>query len=165
MKLKMLALSGLICVAAAPMAMAEIVIKDAYARSSGPMAKAGAAFMVIENTGAMDDRLIAARADVSKRVELHTHIDDGNGVMKMREVEGGFAVPAGGNATLARGGDHVMFMGLTQAFEQDMVFPVTLVFEQAGEITVEVPVDLNRAATMGHGAMTGNGHGNMKMSN
>ena len=106
MKLKTLALSGLICVAAAPMAMAEIVIKDAYARSSGPMAKAGAAFMVIENTGDTADRLIAARADVAKRVELHTHIDDGNGVMKMREVEGGFAVPAGGAATLARGGDH-----------------------------------------------------------
>ncbi|GGE19530.1 hypothetical protein GCM10011360_05350 [Primorskyibacter flagellatus] len=123
---------------------AEIVINDAYARSSGPAAMAGAAFMEIVNTGAEDDRLVAVRSDAAKKVELHTHIAGDGGVMKMREVEGGFPVPAGGHALLARGGDHVMFMGLAGPFEQGGTVPVILVFEKAGEIAVEIPVDLER---------------------
>ena len=58
---------------AAP-ALAEITIEDAYARSSSPMAKAGAAFMVIQNSGADSDRLISATSPAAARVELHTHL-------------------------------------------------------------------------------------------
>lgn len=145
---------------AAP-ALAEITISDAYARSSGMAAKAGAAFFMIENTGAEDDRLIAATSNAAKRVELHTHIEAEGGVMRMVHVEEGFAVPAGAQHALARGGDHVMFMGLTAPFEHGNVLNVTLVFEKAGEITVEIPVDLERK-----GAMDGSGpqmdHGAMK---
>ena len=137
----------------------DIMIHDAYARSAGKMAKAGAAFMHIMNGGSTDDRLIAARSDVSVKVELHTHIEDANGVMRMVEVEDGIAVPAGGMAMLQRGGDHVMFMGITEPFEQGKTIPVTLVFENAGEIEVMIPVDLERQD--GHGMK----HGQMKHSN
>ena len=113
--------------------------------------------MVLENTGGTDDRLVSASAPIAARVELHTHLDDGNGVMQMREVEGGFAVPAGGRHVLARGGDHVMFMGLTQGLTDGMRVPLTLVFENAGEITVQVPVD-NARKPMAHGAHGGQGN-------
>ena len=167
MTIRTLALAGISSLALAPAAFADIEINDAYARSSGPMAMAGAAFMEITNTGAEDDRLIAARADVSKRVELHTHIAGDDGVMKMREVEGGFPVPAGSTHMLQRGADHVMFMGLTTKFEQGMTFPVTLVFEKAGEVVVDIPVDLERQDGMMHGNMDHSkmGHGNGQMSN
>lgn len=167
MIIRTMALAGLSVFALSSAALAEIEVKDAYARSSGAMAKAGAAFMEIANTGDEDDRLISARAEVSKRVELHTHIAGDDGVMKMREVEGGFVVPAGGSHMLQRGGDHVMFMGLTTTFEQGMTIPVTLVFEKAGEVTVDVPVDLERQDAMQHGTMDHSkmGHGDMKMSN
>lgn len=132
---------------AAMPAMADIVVKDAYARAANTMA--GAAFMVIENTGPEDDQLIDARSDVAKRVELHTHKDMGDGIMKMMHVEEGFAIPAGGEHALMRGGDHVMFMGLNGAMEQGDMVTVTLVFEKAGEIAVEIPVDLERK--QGHG--------------
>lgn len=138
---------------------AEIAIKDAYARSASPVAKSGAAFFVIENTGTEDDQLIDARSDAAKKVELHTHIDAGNGVMQMREDEDGFPVPAGGTHALARGGDHVMFMGLNAPFEQGNMLNVTLVFEKAGEIEVQIPVDLERQDA--HGAMQ---HGKMDHS-
>jgi len=153
MTFRTLALAGLSTLAFASVAQADILIHDAYARSAGAMAKAGAAFMTIENTGAEDDRLIGARADVSARVELHTHIEGDNGVMMMREVEGGFPVPAGEAHMLMRGGDHVMFLGLTTVFEQGMTIPLTLVFEKAGEVAVEVPVDLERQGGMAHGQM------------
>lgn len=138
-----LTLGALAALTALP-AFAEITINDAYARASGMHAKAGAAFMVITNTGESDDRLIAATSEAAMRVELHTHKDMGDGVMKMIEVEEGFAIPAGGEHALARGGDHVMFMGLTAPFEDGKMLSVTLEFEKAGTMTVEIPVDLNR---------------------
>jgi len=129
--------------------ISHIRIDDAYARASNTMA--GAAFMRITNTSDTDDRLIAVFADVSERVELHTHIEDANGVMRMIEVKDGFAIPAGGTHRLERGGDHIMFMGLKAPFEQGGTIDVTFTFEEAGDVTVEVPIDLERMD--GHGAM------------
>ena len=125
-------------------AAAEIAVTDAYARVSTAMAKSGAAFMVIENTGAEDDRLVAAASDVAVRVELHTHKADAAGNMQMLEVKEGFAIPAGGSHALARGGDHVMFMGLNRSLAHGDTVTVTLTFEKAGDITLDVPVDLER---------------------
>lgn len=72
----------------------------------------------------------------------------------MVEVEEGFEIPAGGSRMLQRGGDHVMFMGLAGAWNDGDTIPLTLVFEQAGEIALEVPVDLTRTDAAAHG-----GHG------
>ncbi|WP_171100256.1 copper chaperone PCu(A)C [Ruegeria sp. HKCCD7255] len=136
-------------------AESSIKVDDSYARSSGATAKAGAAFMMIVNDGDTADRLIGVRSDAAARVELHTHEVDENGVARMMEVEEGFEIPAGESHALERGGDHVMFMGLTQPFEQGTRVPVTLIFENAGEIDIEIPVDLERKADGGHG----DGHG------
>jgi len=127
-----------------------IMIHDAYARSAGKMAKAGAAFFMIKNETDHDDRLIDVKSIAAKKVELHTHVDQGGGVMKMVHVEDGFAIPAGGMHMFKRGGDHVMFMGLNSAWEQGDLLPLTLVFEKAGEINLEVQVDLERQETMDH---------------
>jgi len=140
-----------------------IMIHDAYARASAAMSQSGAAFMEIMNQTDTDDRLIAARSDVAQRVELHTHVEDDNGVMRMMEVEEGFAIPAGGGHALARGGDHVMFLGLNQSFEHGDEIAVTLIFEEAGEMTVTIPIDLERNPMRG-GAM-GDGHGTMNHGN
>lgn len=121
----------------------SITVVDAYARFM-PGAKAGAAFMVIKNTGTEDDQLIDARADISMKTELHTHKAGDGGVMQMVHVPEGFAIPAEGEHALARGGDHVMFMGLKSMPAQGDTIPVTLVFQKAGEVIVDVPVDMNR---------------------
>ncbi|MEC9196750.1 MAG: copper chaperone PCu(A)C [Pseudomonadota bacterium] len=124
-------------------ATAEMEIDGAYARSSMATSKSGAAFMEIHNTSTEDDTLIGARSDAAKVVELHTHIDAGNGVMQMREDEDGFPIPAGGTHALQRGGDHVMFMGLNAPFEDGQTIHVTLVFEKAGEVEIDIPVKLD----------------------
>lgn len=128
---------------------ATIEVRDAYARAAGVTAKAGAAFMEIVNTGEAADRLIDVRSDAAAKVELHTHKDMGDGVMKMMHVEDGFEVPAGGMVMLERGGNHVMFMGLAAPFEQGKMLDVTLVFEKTGEIAVQIPVDNEREAAHG----------------
>ena len=130
--------------------LADIIITDPYARVSRPGAPSGAAFMIIENTGETADRLLSASSDSAKRVELHTHIEQTDGVMKMVHVEEGFEIAPGTSYALKRGGAHVMFMGLTETLEQGGEVTVTLVFEQAGEMVVAIPVDNERKAEHGH---------------
>lgn len=132
------------CLAGAPVFAGDIMVKDAYVRSSTPTSVTGAAFLELMNMGETDDRLIAVSSDVAKRVELHTHKSDDNGVMKMMEVKEGFAVPAGGSHMLKRGGDHIMFMGLNQPLEQGQEINVKLTFEKAGDMDVVIPVDHER---------------------
>ena len=100
--------------------------------------------MVLENSTDQDDRLIAVSSDVAKKIELHTHQQQGDGIMKMIMIEGGIAIPAGQTHALERGGDHVMLMGLTRPLVQGESVVLTLTFEKADPLTVEVPVDLLR---------------------
>ena len=152
------ALAALAALCALPALAGDIAIEDAYARAASPTAKSGAAFMLIRNAGEADDRLVAATSDVAARVELHTHVKDGD-VMRMIHVEEGFALPAGETLVLERGGMHVMFMGLTRPLEQGDMVDVTLTFEEAGDVVVQIPVDLERMPG-GHGAMNHSAHTN-----
>jgi len=139
------ATAALVLSMTAPAFAADIMVEGAWARASAKMARAGAAFLTIKNMGGAD-KLVAAKADISKKVELHTHIKDGD-IMRMRKVEGGIAVPAKGMAMLKPGGDHVMFMGLTKQLKEGEMFPLTLVFEKAGEVKVHVKI--GKAGAMG----------------
>ncbi|MEO1604094.1 MAG: copper chaperone PCu(A)C [Pseudomonadota bacterium] len=148
-----LAIAAALLIGAAAHAQ-DVAVDDAYARSATERSVTGAAFMTLVNTTDRADRLIAAQTDAAKRVELHTHLEDGDGVMRMIEVEDGFAIPANGTHMLKRGGDHIMLMGLNRPLLQDEVIAITLTFEQAGEVTIEVPVDNLRKPKhgVGHGS-------------
>nr|WP_235868672.1 copper chaperone PCu(A)C [Phycocomes zhengii] len=159
MKPTLLAVALAVAMPAAVFAQSVIEVHDPYARASGPSAVSGAAFMVLHNHGDVDDRLVSASSPVAARVELHTHIEDDAGVMRMVHVDEGLSLPAGGERSLVRGGDHVMFLGITTPFEDGTSVPLTLTFEQAGDVTIEVPVDLSRMPG-GHGEHGGqDGHG------
>ncbi|MEO3431002.1 copper chaperone PCu(A)C [Pelagibius sp. CAU 1746] len=150
---------------------ADFTIEHPWARASAGPARNSAAFMIIHNGGGAD-RLIAASGDVAERVELHTHKMEGN-VMKMRQVEA-VDIPAGGMAALQPGSFHVMLIGLREALKEGDRFPLTLSFEKAGSVTVEVAVEAISSMGqqggqdgMGQGGMgQGNmNHGNMPKSN
>ena len=137
-------------------------ISDPYARSMGGIGASGAIFLQIANPTDTDDRLVSAASDVAEKVELHTHIAGADGVMQMVEVPEGFAVPAKEGHSLQRGGDHIMLMGLTRELKDGDMISVTLTFEKAGEVVVEVPVDNARKPdAMGMGMGMGHKHGNM----
>lgn len=143
---------------ALPAMAGAIMVEDAYARSASAKALTGAAFMMIMNHSGHADRLIDVKSDIARRVELHTHKEGAEGIMQMIHVTEGFELPDGGMIAMQRGGHHVMFMGLTAPMAQGEIIPLTLVFEKAGEITIDVPVDLERkpgvgAMQMNHGAM------------
>jgi len=122
----------------------QIVISDAYARSAGPLAKAGAAYMKIMNHSDESDRLIGVQSDIAKKTELHTHLKDDNGVIRMVRIDEGIEIGSMKEHRLVRGGQHIMFMGLKEAFKTGKIIPVTLFFEIAGEVGVEIVVDQDR---------------------
>ena len=122
----------------------QIVISDAYARSAGPLAKAGAAYMKIMNHSDESDRLIGVQSDIAKKTELHTHLKDENGVIRMVRIDEGIEIGSMKEHRLVRGGQHIMFMGLKEAFKTGKIIPVTLFFEIAGEVGVEIVVDQDR---------------------
>ncbi len=130
-------------------------IQNAYARSSGNVGATGAIFFVVENHQAEDDLLMDVASDVAELVQLHTHIAADGGVMQMRHMPDGFVIPANGEHALARGGDHVMLMGLTRAVADGDMITLTLTFEKAGAVIIEVPVDnMRKDAAMDHSAHT-----------
>ena len=134
---------------AGPGIAGEIMIMDPYARVARPGAPTGAAYLVIHNMGKSADRLLSAESPVAELVQIHTHIED-EGVMKMRRIEGGVPLPPGAMHALERGGDHVMLMGLTRDLSAGDSFRLTLIFEVAGEVTVDVPVDNARGQVGTH---------------
>jgi len=117
-------------------AQAPITIETPWTRAAGAGGQ-GAGFITIRNSGAAD-RLLSATSPAAGRTELHTMIRDGD-VMRMRQVEG-IALPAGEAVTLAPGGLHIMLIGLTRPLAVGETVPITLVFERAGAVTVELAV-------------------------
>lgn len=121
-------------------------VTDPFARATP--AKNGGVFMTLRNAGAEPDRLVKAAAPVAAAVELHTHLREGD-AMRMRPVEA-IPVPARGSTTLEPGGLHVMLIGLAKPLKEGERFPLTLTFERAGSITIEVPVLKAGAAAHEH---------------
>ncbi|QQS14797.1 MAG: copper chaperone PCu(A)C [Rhodospirillales bacterium] len=119
--------------------LGDLKIDHPWARETASMARAGAAFMVIENAGGGADRLVKASSPVAARTEIHTMIKDGD-VMRMREVPAIDLAPRA-KVELKPGGFHVMLMELKAPLKAGDKVPVTLTFEKAGAITIEVLVE------------------------
>lgn len=132
-----------------------ITVDGPWARASASMAHAGAAYLVLSTTAQTPDLLIAAAAPIAKRVELHTHLME-DGVMRMREVEA-IEVAPGTPTVLEPGGLHIMLIDLTGPLVEGESFPLTLDFETAEDITVDVTIQSIMATEheghQGHGTM------------
>lgn len=119
--------------------LGSLEISQPWTRATAPTARAGGGFVIITNKGATPDRLVSARSTTSAKVEIHEMKMDGN-VMRMRELDKGLDIPPGSTVELKPGGYHLMFMELKAPFAKDSKVPVTLVFEKAGSIDIELPV-------------------------
>lgn len=116
-----------------------IDVDDAWARTTVNGMNMGGVFMEIENETAKADYLVGGSSPVAERVEVHTHINE-DGVMKMREIKGGLALPVNQEVKLKPGAAHVMLMGLKKPLQAGEHFPLTLKFKYAKPVTVDVEV-------------------------
>ena len=111
----------------------RLTFSDVQLRATVAGMLSSAAYLTITNNSISDDQLIAARAAMAQRVEIHS-MEMENGVMRMQAVDGGLAIAAGDSLTLAPGGLHIMLMGLTTDLAPGTQHEIILVFEKAGEI-------------------------------
>ena len=147
------AMLGLFLLAAAPAradGKAALSIEKPWARATVAGASVGGGYLTVRNAGAAD-RLLGASSPVAERTELHEMVMEKD-VMRMREVKG-VDVPARGALELKPGAHHLMFMELKKQLKQGDKVPVTLKFEKAGEVKVELTVEALAAGGSKHGGM------------
>lgn len=118
----------------------SLTITHPWSRETAPGQDVGGGFMVVANTGATPDRLLGGSTPAAKSIEVHEMTMDG-GVMRMRQVAGGLAVPAHGTLELKPGSYHLMLMGLKAPLKKGTRVPATLRFAHAGAVKVEFQVE------------------------
>lgn len=136
-----------------------IAVHAPWIRQPPPSAQVAAGYLRIVNPGQAADRLLAVETGAASRVEIH-EMEEVDGVMRMREVEGGLEVPAAGQADLEPGGYHLMLVQPRQGLEAGQQVDATLVFEGAGRLDVTFEVRPPGAGAGDHGDHRGHGgHG------
>jgi len=132
-KIMLVAIASVAFFVSSPAAAHDITAKQAWSRATPKGAKVAAGYLTIENRGVQPDRLLSASSGAAAKVEIH-QMSMQDGIMTMRPLDGGLAIPPDTTVTLVPGGDHIMFIGLIAPFEEDQRIPVLLNFERAGKI-------------------------------
>lgn len=118
-----------------------IDIQDAWAR---PGADGGmsAAYFRISNGDSESDTLISAFSTVATQTEVHESFHQ-KGMMGMREVQS-VEVPGRSSVMFEQGGLHIMLIRLQKGLAEGDSVELTLTFARAGDITIQVPVQMMR---------------------
>lgn len=118
----------------------DLTISNVRANMTLPT-ETGSFWMLITNNGAADDALVGAEVAGCGAIELHDMMVDDEGVMIMREVEGGrILIPAGETVELKRGGLHVMCLQKAAPLAEGTTTDIVLEFANAGRVTVTADV-------------------------
>ncbi|MEN2397825.1 copper chaperone PCu(A)C [Pseudomonas halotolerans] len=118
----------------------ELEIAHPWSQELPPNAPTVAAYFVIHNKGTTADKLLSVDSPIAGKAELHEHVMQGD-LMKMQPVAGVEIAP-GASVTFAPMAYHVMLLGLEDRslLSDGKRFPLTLHFEKAGDVTVDVAV-------------------------
>jgi copper(I)-binding protein len=117
----------------------NLVITTAWSRATPAGAKVAGGYLTILNKGTAQERLRTASSAAAAKTEIH-EMAVKDGVMTMRQLEDGLVIAPGATVQLAPGGGHLMLVGLNAPLHQGEQVPVTLSFEDAGDVTVSLDV-------------------------
>ena len=117
--------------------LGDIGIHHPFATTADQNASMGAAYLLIHNHSGHDDRMLSASSPAARRVEIR-----GNSVAQ--DLSEGVEILAHHELELTPDGIYLAFLDLTRPWQDGDVLTLTLVFEQAGEMTFRLPVDLDR---------------------
>ena len=137
--------------------LGSLQISQPWARATPKGAATGAVYMTVINTGAKPEQLSCLSSDAADKCQIHQMSMD-NGVMKMREMEGGVEIKPGETVTFAPGGYHVMLVGLKAPLVQGKSVAATLKVDSGATAQVEFPI-----AAIGAPAPGATGGGGMQM--
>ncbi|WP_300725232.1 copper chaperone PCu(A)C [Pseudomonas sp.] len=115
-------------------------IAHPWSQALPPNAPTVAAYFILHNRGESADRLLGADTPIAENAEIHEHVMQGD-LMKMQHVPT-LDLPAGATVTFAPMAYHVMLFNLKDRslLQDGKRFPLTLHFEKAGDVNVEVAV-------------------------
>ena len=149
-----LTVASILAIAGATRAQADAIeVRDIFSRATIGQTTSGVVYLTIVNHASSPDRLMSASTPVAARTDLHMTVRDGD-VVRMRRLET-IDIEAGGTLAFEPGGAHVMLSGLEAPLREGDSFELTLEFEAAGPMTLEVPVKSIAAGS----ADEGDGHG------
>ena len=137
----------------------DLVITQAWSRTTPGGAKVAGGYLTIENKGTAPDRLIGGSGDVADKIQVH-EMAMNDGVMTMRPLDNGLAIEPGQTVKLAPGGYHLMLTDLKKPLKQGDKVPLTLQFEKAGK--VQVSFDVQGVGAQGPTAAGSGGKMDMK---
>lgn len=123
--------------APATQAPAAVAVTGAWCRAAPVGAPTGGCYLTL--TASADDRLVSVATPAAKRAEIHS-MDMTGGVMRMRELKDGLALPAGKAITLKPAAEHLMIIGPKQTLAAGGSVPLNLTFSKAPPQTVNAPV-------------------------
>lgn len=127
----------------------DLLIDHPWTRATARGQSVAAGYLEVRNGGRAADRIVGASTPAAERIELHVVMMEG-GVMKMRQVPS-YDVPARGKVQLKPRGPHLMIIGIRREFRKDERIPVTLRFETAGEVAIELAVEgIDAGSEHGH---------------
>lgn len=115
-----------------------VTIEDAWVKAADE--GMSAAFGVLENSGDTDVTVVSVASDASSMLELHETVENEAGEMVMREIEGGFVLPAGAEFVLEPGANHIMLMDLTEPLKAGDEATFTLTFSDDSTYEFTAPV-------------------------
>jgi periplasmic copper chaperone A len=96
-------------------------------------------YMKLKNGGGAPERLLSATTPLADKVELIE--PKAQGAMTLPTVATALSVPAGGELALSADGPHLLLGGVKKRLSAYDSFKITLVFEKAGRMEIEVMVE------------------------
>lgn len=155
MKKTIIAISLLLGLAALPVnahdfTAGNIYIDHPMILEAPPNAPVLGGYIMLQNNGPEDDRLIGIESPAVEKVELHRSVVQ-NDIAGMQPMTDGLVVPAGAIVWLGDSGTHAMFIGPDQRYREGDEIPATLVFEKAGRIDVSFRVEKRTGAELAPG--------------
>lgn len=117
---------------------AALEISEAWARKTGSRTASAAVYLNLKNGTDAAETLLSVSSPRAAMATIHRSFEQ-DGIMRM-EMQDELEVAPGSTAAFAPGGMHIMLMRLDQPLKQGEVFPLTLTFKNAGEVTIYVEV-------------------------
>lgn len=115
-----------------------IQVHYSWARATMTPGQPGVVYFEIENRSDQNDVLLGASTPVADMALMHGHVPEGE-IAKMIRLKS-IAVPLGKKVSFARGGNHIMLMGLKEPLVDSTQFQMTLHFRNAGDVAIPVTV-------------------------
>ncbi len=118
----------------------DVSVEHPWSRPTPPGIMMGVGYMTIRNTGDSDIVLKSLDTPRAARVSMHESLTQ-DGTMRMRPVEEGLTIPAGGSVELKPLSYHLMLEQLSEPLKVGERVSLTLTFDGAPDMEVELSVD------------------------